>query len=73
MGKLLFLVLVGFVVLVAWKFAARGTRARHEPPPHDAERMVACRQCGVHLPVSESFEADGNHFCSDEHKRMFVR
>ncbi len=73
MGKLLFLVVVGLAFFLAWKLAARGVRGRHKPPPQDAERMVACRQCGVHLPVSESVEADGNHFCSDEHRRMFVR
>jgi uncharacterized protein len=74
MGKLLFLVLVGLIFLVGWKLAARGIRTRRRaPPPHDPERMVGCRQCGVHLPVSEAIEADGNYFCSDEHKRMFVR
>jgi uncharacterized protein len=74
MGKVLFLVLVGLVFFLAWKLTARGTRSRRKPePPRDAERMVACRQCGVHLPVSESVEAAGDYFCSDEHRRMFVR
>jgi uncharacterized protein len=73
MGKLLFLLLVGLVFLVGWKLAARRVRTRRRAPPHDPERMVGCRQCGVHLPVSEAIEADGNYFCSDEHKRMFVR
>lgn len=74
MGKVLFLVLVGLVFFLAWKLTARGMRSRGKAaPPHDAERMVACRQCGVHLPISESVEAGGNYFCSDEHKRMFVR
>lgn len=74
MGKFIFLVLVGLAFFLAWKLAARGIRTRRKPaPPRDAERMVACRQCGVHLPVSESVESGGNYFCSDEHKRMFVR
>jgi uncharacterized protein len=74
MGKVLFLVLVGLVFFLAWKLTARGILSRRkQEPPHAAERMVACRQCGVHLPVSESVEADGEYFCSDEHRRMFVR
>jgi len=39
----------------------------------EAERMVGCRQCGVHLPISEAVEADGNYFCSEEHRRLFIR
>jgi uncharacterized protein len=35
--------------------------------------MVGCRQCGVHLPISEAIEADGNFYCSEEHRRLFTR
>jgi uncharacterized protein len=74
MGKLLLLLLIGLAFFVAWKLAARGARTRRRtPPPHDPERMVGCRECGVHLPLSEAVEADGNYFCSDDHRRMFVR
>ncbi|MFO1364680.1 MAG: PP0621 family protein [Burkholderiales bacterium] len=74
MGKVLFLLIVGLVFYVGWKLAARAAGARRNPAaPREAERMVACRQCGVHLPISESVEAGGDRFCSDEHKRMFVR
>jgi uncharacterized protein len=43
------------------------------PPRADAERMVGCSQCGVHLPLSEAVESGGSYFCSDEHRRMFKR
>jgi uncharacterized protein len=74
MGKLLLLVLVGVVFYVVWKGLARRARTgRARRARADAERMVGCRQCGVHLPISEAIEADGNHFCSEEHRRMFIR
>ena len=35
--------------------------------------MVACSQCGVHLPGTEAVEAKGRYFCTDEHRRLFQR
>jgi uncharacterized protein len=35
--------------------------------------MVGCSQCGVHLPISEALEADGRYFCSEDHRRVFMR
>lgn len=74
MGKILLLILVGIVAYLLWKGLARNARrADGRAPRTDAERMVGCRHCGVHLPVSEAVEVDGNYFCSDEHRRMFKR
>lgn len=34
-----------------------------------AERMVACAQCGIHLPLSEAVRGDGAlHYCSEAHR-----
>lgn len=38
-----------------------------------AERMVACAHCGLHVPESESVQADGVHYCSGEHRRLGAR
>jgi uncharacterized protein len=74
MGKLLLLILVGIVAYLLFKGLARSARpGEGRGPRGDAERMVGCSQCGVHLPISEAVEADGNYFCSDEHRRMFKR
>lgn len=36
-----------------------------------AESMVPCAHCGVHIPVSESLAGPtGALFCSDEHRRL---
>jgi uncharacterized protein len=74
MGKLLLLILVGIVAYLLWKGMSRNARPGGQHPPRaDAERMVGCSQCGVHLPVSEAVESGGNYFCSDEHRRIFKR
>jgi uncharacterized protein len=74
MGKLLVLVLVGVVFYLVWRGVARRARTdRGRCSGVEAERMVGCRQCGVHLPISEAVEADGNYFCSEEHRRLFIR
>ena len=38
-------------------------------PRTEAETMVKCAQCGVHLPRSESITARGIFYCSAEHQR----
>ena len=53
--------------------ARRARTGRDRAPGAEAERMVGCRQCGVHLPVSEAVEAEGSYFCSEEHRRLFIR
>jgi uncharacterized protein len=74
MGKLLVLALVGVVFYLVWRGLARRARTgRGRDPGADVERMVGCRQCGVHLPISEAVEAEGNYFCSEEHRRLFIR
>ena len=33
------------------------------------EDMVRCAHCGVHLPKSESNQADGKFYCGEAHRR----
>ena len=39
----------------------------------DAEQMVACAHCGLHVPESEGVRGNGALYCSDEHRRLGVR
>ena len=39
-------------------------------PPATAENMVRCAQCGVNVPQTEAFFSRGEHFCSDEHRKL---
>lgn len=38
--------------------------------PGQAEDMVRCVQCGVHLPKRESVLAGGKYYCSEAHRRL---
>jgi uncharacterized protein len=42
--------------------------AAQAEPPAEAETMVKCAQCGVHLPRSESITTRGSFYCSVEHQ-----
>lgn len=72
-----FLLLAVIIALVIW-FARRG-RGRVQPPntpkaptaPDAADapqRMVACVQCGMHLPSAEALPGRGGVFCGEAHR-----
>jgi uncharacterized protein len=35
--------------------------------------MVACAQCGVHLPASDALPGRGGVFCGEDHRAAFER
>lgn len=68
MGRLLLLVAIVVVVFLLIRFYRKNT------PQQDmavTEDMVRCAHCGVHLPEGESIQADGNFFCSAEHRDAY--
>lgn len=79
-----FLILIAVILAVLW--LARSLRKPLQPPeapkpspppPPQAgdklgrEEMVACAQCGVHLPSSEALPGRGGMFCSEAHRGAF--
>lgn len=54
---------------------AAGSRPDAEAPREmlEAEQMVACAHCGLHVPESEGVRGNGAFFCSSEHRRLGVR
>jgi len=70
-----FLVLIAVVVGVLWLM--RSLRkpslppAPNNPPAPQNEEMVACVQCGVHLPRSEALPGRGGMFCGEAHRSAF--
>ena len=47
--------------------ASSGTMSKSKHS--DAEAMVKCAQCGVHIPFSEALPGSSNQFfCSDTHR-----
>lgn len=77
MKYLLWGLIIGAVVL--WVLRTKKTLANMQDKRRDAgkdslpqaEPMVQCAQCGIHLPGSEAVPgADGRVYCSDEHRRL---
>lgn len=67
MSRLLFLVAIIVVVYLLLRSYRR--QAPKQDMPGEAEEMVRCAHCGVHLPKSESILAGGNYYCCDAHRR----
>lgn len=65
------------IAVAAALWLLRGVRRRKADDdagaaaPRDAEAMVRCARCGVHLPRGESVAAAGRYFCSPRHQREF--
>lgn len=64
---------IAVALLLWWLFgraARRGASDARKPEQGqlDAEAMVSCAQCGVHLPRSEALAARGLHYCSPSHR-----
>jgi len=73
MSRLLFIVVV--VIAVFWLLKSYRKRLPKEDVPGEeisgqAEDMVRCVYCGVHLPKQESILAGGKYYCSEEHRRI---
>ena len=69
MSKLLLYALLAFCAYLFFRSLGRGRtgthHARREPP---AQEMVACAQCGVHLPEGESLQSGEHRYCCEEHR-----
>jgi len=73
--KLLLLVVV--VIAVLW--LARGGRRRvassdpTSPPLPPQQTMVACSQCGLHLPRGDALPGRGGLFCGEAHRAAYEK
>ena len=62
MSRLILIVVI--IALVYWLLTApRRQQRQQEQSPKNAQDMVSCAQCGLHLPKSESVFAAGKYFC----------
>ncbi|MGO9445436.1 MAG: PP0621 family protein [Thiobacillaceae bacterium] len=69
--KLIFLLVLGFVIYGIFKSYARSQSNKPAPrPPKNVEDMVKCAHCGVNLPRSEAILTQGQFFCSREHQQL---
>lgn len=67
------------VVLVAFWFWRQGRQVDDDKPPSapppskplpPPTAMVACLQCGTHLPETEAVRGQQGAYCSEEHRRL---
>ena len=73
MGRIVLLLIIGFLIWLAFRgFFRVQTRKRADIPAKSTrgEDMVACSRCGVNLPRSEALESGGRFFCSEEHRQL---
>ena len=66
------LIIAAAIALLLWLLFGRASRSSSKPPRGeqrgDAEEMVSCAHCGVHLPRSEALAARSLHYCSAAHR-----
>ena len=71
MSRLLLLVVI--IIVVYWLIKSYQRRLPKddggENVPGQAEDMVLCAHCGVHLPKRESILTRGKFYCSEAHRR----
>ena len=79
MGK--YLILLAVVLLVVW-WLRSGTRRRSQDgaptsttqrPGRGPQAIVACAQCGLHLPAHEALPGRGGVFCGEPHRAQYER
>ena len=85
MGKVIFWVVIFIGGLVITRVLARkavqhamdAQRAQQQNWPKgalkNAEKMVCCDHCGLHLPRSEATVVENKIWCSKEHARLGVK
>ncbi|WP_394701309.1 PP0621 family protein [uncultured Propionivibrio sp.] len=65
--KLLLWLLFGVLAYSLWRAHQRRRAARPSVSERQAERMVRCERCGVHLPIGECVEHHGSYYCCHRH------
>ena len=69
MSRLLFLTAV--IVIIYWLLKSyRKHLPKEDTTSMQAEDMVLCVHCGVHLPKRESIQVGDKFYCSEEHRRI---
>jgi len=68
-----YLLLLVLLAVVFYKLTSRRDARPSAPPPvaQPPQPMLACAQCGVHLPASEALPGRGGSFCSAAHRAAF--
>ena len=74
-----FVLFVLALLLLLWLIKGSITRRMPPPPPRggpaggEPQPMVACAQCGVHLPRHEALPGRGGVFCGEAHRAEYEK
>jgi len=73
--KYLLVLAVVMVAFYVWRNNRITDRSQTRPPPTPGAAnlpvvMVACQQCGTHLPQGETVRGALGPYCSAEHRRL---
>jgi uncharacterized protein len=70
-------IIVFVLAVLALLWLLRSSRRKEPPPvtkapaPAAVQDIVACPQCGVHLPRNEALPGRGGLFCGEGHRNAF--
>lgn len=66
--RILVLIAIGLLLYIIASRLWRASRNQSQPsPPNLVEKMVKCKQCGLHILEEEAIQKGGNSYCSIEH------
>ena len=71
-----YLILILVVLAVMWLVRSKPRAPSAEPasaPPRKQETMLACAQCGLHLPRDEALPGRGGVFCGEAHRAAYEK
>jgi len=74
-----FVLFILAVLVLLWLLRGLARRTPPSPPPgtaaptdaKEAEPMLVCAHCGVHIPKNEALPGRGGVFCGDSHRKAF--
>ena len=71
--KLLVFLLAVLALVWLMRGSVRRMKAPAPPKVPAPQAMVACAQCGLHLPASDALPGRGGVFCGADHRAAFER
>lgn len=72
MGRLILFLIVGLAIYW-WLRKPKGTPGKSAAGEREAETMVSCAYCGLHVPLKECVAENGRYYCGEEHRRLAGR
>lgn len=67
MTRLLFWLILFALAWWFWRRATRPQRPAEQSRDEQAEPMVRCAQCGVHVPRAQALQNEQRWYCSQAH------